>query len=171
MLPLPIQGPGSLELPQLPPVPSGPNPTGPSFRTLYDRLSTGAERGALPPNPLEVPPVIAPAPSLQTPFVSSPEFAGAVDPNALRLPGAKPVPAAAPSTASSLLAPFQAGLRHVSALQNDAQGLANEAAMGGDVDLHDVTIAAEKASVALQLTVQVRNKVVEAYQEIMRMQV
>lgn len=42
----------------------------------------------------------------------------------------------------------------------------------GDVDnLHDVTIAAEKASIALQLTLAIRNKVVEAYQEIMRMQV
>jgi flagellar hook-basal body complex protein FliE len=42
----------------------------------------------------------------------------------------------------------------------------------GDVDnLHDVNIAAEKASIALQLTLAIRNKVVEAYQEIMRMQV
>jgi len=42
----------------------------------------------------------------------------------------------------------------------------------GDVDnLHDVTIAAEKASIALQLTLAIRNKVVEAYQEIMRMQI
>jgi flagellar hook-basal body complex protein FliE len=32
-------------------------------------------------------------------------------------------------------------------------------------------ISAEKASVALQLTLQVRNKLVEAYQEVMRMQV
>jgi flagellar hook-basal body complex protein FliE len=42
----------------------------------------------------------------------------------------------------------------------------------GEVDnLHDVTIAAEKANIALQLTLSVRNKVVEAYQEIMRMQI
>lgn len=42
----------------------------------------------------------------------------------------------------------------------------------GDIDnLHDVTIAAEKANIALQLTLSIRNKVVEAYKEIMRMQV
>ena len=42
----------------------------------------------------------------------------------------------------------------------------------GDVkDLHQVMIAAEKAQLGIQLTVQVRNKVVEAYQEVMRMQV
>ncbi|NLJ99589.1 MAG: flagellar hook-basal body complex protein FliE [Tissierellia bacterium] len=42
----------------------------------------------------------------------------------------------------------------------------------GDVDnLHDVTIAQEKANISLQLTLSIRNKVVEAYREIMRMQI
>lgn len=42
----------------------------------------------------------------------------------------------------------------------------------GDVDnLYDVTIAAEKANISLQLTLGIRNKVVEAYREIMRMQI
>jgi len=49
--------------------------------------------------------------------------------------------------------------------------LANKVATGEVRDLHQVTIAAEKADLGLQLTVQVRNKIVEAYQEIMRMQV
>ncbi|MFE7061902.1 flagellar hook-basal body complex protein FliE [Sutcliffiella sp. NPDC057660] len=39
------------------------------------------------------------------------------------------------------------------------------------VELHDVLIAQQKASVSLQLTMEVRNKGIEAYQEIMRMQV
>jgi flagellar hook-basal body complex protein FliE len=37
-------------------------------------------------------------------------------------------------------------------------------------DVHSLMIASEKASLGLQLTVQVRNKVIEAYQEIMRTQ-
>lgn len=42
----------------------------------------------------------------------------------------------------------------------------------GEADsIHSVTIAAEKADIALQLTLQVRNKVLDAYQEIMRMQI
>lgn len=42
----------------------------------------------------------------------------------------------------------------------------------GDVDnLHDVTIAQEKANISLQLTLSIRNKIVEAYREIMRMQI
>lgn len=36
-------------------------------------------------------------------------------------------------------------------------------------NLHDVMIAAEKASVTMQVTLEVRNKVIEAYQEVMRM--
>lgn len=42
---------------------------------------------------------------------------------------------------------------------------------GEQVDLHEVMIAAQKGSIALETTVEVRNKVIEAYQEIMRMQV
>ncbi|MBS7344558.1 MAG: flagellar hook-basal body complex protein FliE [Caryophanon sp.] len=42
---------------------------------------------------------------------------------------------------------------------------------GGDIELHDVMIASQKASVSLELTMQVRNKAVEAYQEMMRMSV
>jgi flagellar hook-basal body complex protein FliE len=41
---------------------------------------------------------------------------------------------------------------------------------GQGVDVHTLMIASEKAQLGLQLTVQVRNKVIEAYQEIMRTQ-
>ncbi|MGN7478533.1 flagellar hook-basal body complex protein FliE [Solibacillus silvestris] len=42
---------------------------------------------------------------------------------------------------------------------------------GGDVDLFEVMVAAQKASVTLNTTIEIRNKAVEAYQEIMRMSV
>jgi flagellar hook-basal body complex protein FliE len=44
-------------------------------------------------------------------------------------------------------------------------------ATGKKVELHDVMITAEKASVSMTLAVEVRNKAIEAYQEMMRMQV
>jgi flagellar hook-basal body complex protein FliE len=44
-------------------------------------------------------------------------------------------------------------------------------AKGDNIDLHEVTIAAQKASIAVQLTTQIRDKAVEAYQEMMRMQI
>jgi flagellar hook-basal body complex protein FliE len=48
----------------------------------------------------------------------------------------------------------------------------NEALAAGKIDdVSQVVIASEKADMAMQLTLQVRNRVVEAYQEIMRMQV
>ncbi|HDP69607.1 MAG TPA: flagellar hook-basal body complex protein FliE [Actinobacteria bacterium] len=57
---------------------------------------------------------------------------------------------------------------------NNLQKEADEAMVkfaAGEIDIHDVMIQVEKASVALQLTLEIRNKVVEAYQEISRMQV
>lgn len=38
-------------------------------------------------------------------------------------------------------------------------------------DVHQLMIASEKASLGLELTVQIRNKMIDAYQEIMRMQI
>jgi flagellar hook-basal body complex protein FliE len=42
---------------------------------------------------------------------------------------------------------------------------------GEDIELHDVMIASQKASITLNATLEIRNKVIEAYQEIMRMPV
>ena len=42
---------------------------------------------------------------------------------------------------------------------------------GENVELHEVMIASQKASITLNATIEVRNKVIEAYQEIMRMSV
>ncbi|WP_432418819.1 flagellar hook-basal body complex protein FliE [Cytobacillus spongiae] len=54
-------------------------------------------------------------------------------------------------------------------IQSDA--MTEKLARGENVDLHQVMITSQKASITLQTTLEVRNKVVEAYQEIMRMQV
>ena len=42
---------------------------------------------------------------------------------------------------------------------------------GQPIELHQVMIAAEKAGIALELLVETRNRLVEAYQELMRMPV
>ncbi|MFD1037991.1 flagellar hook-basal body complex protein FliE [Virgibacillus byunsanensis] len=58
---------------------------------------------------------------------------------------------------------------------NDAQKASDkktEALANGQIDdLHDVMITAQKASITLETTVQVQSKVIDAYNEIMRMQV
>jgi len=60
-------------------------------------------------------------------------------------------------------------LKQVNDLQAEADNLAQKLATGEISDVHTVMIASEKATLALELTVQIRNKVIEAYQEIMRM--
>jgi flagellar hook-basal body complex protein FliE len=54
--------------------------------------------------------------------------------------------------------------------QKKAEKMANDYAAGKISNIHEVIVEAEKASIALRLTVEVRNRIVEAYREIMRMQ-
>jgi flagellar hook-basal body complex protein FliE len=61
-------------------------------------------------------------------------------------------------------------LQEVDNLQKEAAESAQKLALGEEEYLHNTMIAYEKANLALQLTIEVRNKVIEAYQEIMRMQ-
>lgn len=62
-------------------------------------------------------------------------------------------------------------LNQVNKLQAESSKATEQLAKGEIDNLHDVMIAGQKASIALTATVEVRNKVIEAYQEIMRMQV
>ena len=62
-------------------------------------------------------------------------------------------------------------LQDVNQVHLAADADAQRLVAGEEVDIHQVMIGMEKANVAFGLTLQVRNKLVEAYQEIMRMQV
>ncbi len=61
-------------------------------------------------------------------------------------------------------------LSAVDQLQTQADREAEKVALGGG-NLHETALALEKADVALRLATKVRNKLVEAYQEVMRMTV
>lgn len=63
------------------------------------------------------------------------------------------------------------GLDRLDGVQRTADNLAVQAATGDLQNIHDYTIAASEAAVTTQVTVAVRNKAVEAFTEIMRMQV
>lgn len=60
-------------------------------------------------------------------------------------------------------------LQQVEADQKAADDASNKLATGQTDNIADVMIANERANLSLQLTIQVRNKLLEAYQEIMRM--
>lgn len=59
-------------------------------------------------------------------------------------------------------------LQKVDELQVSADVQAERVAMGGG-NLHEMSLALEKADVGMRLAMKVRNKIVDAYQEIMRM--
>lgn len=63
---------------------------------------------------------------------------------------------------------LQSAFGQVNALQTHAGQMAQAFAQGKTSDIHTVMIASEQASLALQMTTQIRNKAVDAYQEIMR---
>jgi len=59
----------------------------------------------------------------------------------------------------------------VNSLQAEAGKAAESMVRGESVDLHDVMVAVEKAKTSFELLMEVRNKTISAYQELMRMQV
>ena len=61
-------------------------------------------------------------------------------------------------------------LNNVNALEQESAGITEDFISGRTDNIHSVLIAAEKASIS-QFIMEVRNKVIEAYQEIMRMQI
>lgn len=62
-------------------------------------------------------------------------------------------------------------MAEVNQLQKEASEAKQTYAVGGPIELHQVMIAAERAELALELTMQIRNKVLQAYQEVNRMNI
>lgn len=77
--------------------------------------------------------------------------------------------------------PYEAGKKFANFLNNAIESvnsqqiqsdtLTEKLITGQNVDLHEVMIASQKASITLNATMEVRNKVIDAYQEIMRMSI
>lgn len=83
-----------------------------------------------------------------------------------------PVGTEAPAARVDFADALKNSLEQVSAAQAKSSALGKAFSMGDDsVSLSDVMIAMQKSSINFQATVQVRNKLVSAYQEIMNMQV
>ena len=78
---------------------------------------------------------------------------------------------AGPAQANDFASLLREGVQRLDSLQSDAADQARRLMAGEPIELHRVVLAAEEANLAFDLALNVRNKVVEAYQEIMRTQV
>ena len=65
---------------------------------------------------------------------------------------------------------LEGAINGVESLNSDASDSVQKFLTGETEELHSMALAAERAEIAFQLGLQVRNKVISAYQEIMRMQ-
>ena len=72
---------------------------------------------------------------------------------------------------SSFATVLKDSLSEVNKMQQKADAAVTALATGEKVSLHETMIAMEQADVSFRMMMQVRNKIVEAYQEILRMQV
>ena len=66
---------------------------------------------------------------------------------------------------------LQRAIADVNSLQTQAGAAVEKMVAGEAVDLHEVMIAVEKAKTSFDLLMEIRNKTIDAYREIMKMQV
>jgi flagellar hook-basal body complex protein FliE len=74
------------------------------------------------------------------------------------------------STSPSFSKMFDQAINRVEQFQKDSDQKIDRLLNGGDQEVHEVVLATQRAELSFEYFLQVRNKVVQAYQEIMRMQ-
>ena len=106
------------------------------------------------------------------PYIGVASGSGVHPPLPLARPGTSPgeVPSEVEATAAQSFGQILTdAIRSIDGLQKQADTDVNRVAAGEEIDLHQVMISLEKANVAFQLGLQARTKLLEAYQEVMRM--
>lgn len=72
---------------------------------------------------------------------------------------------------SSFVRFLEESIDQVNGLQKEASLSAESLATGNGENIHETMIALEKAELSFKMMMQVRNKIIKAYEEVMRMQV
>ena len=92
-------------------------------------------------------------------------------PNSLQSPGGTAISrnSERPSNPGSFGKMLTDSINQVNRLQVEADSSINDLAMGKKTDIHQTMVAMEKASISFELLMQIRNKLVSAYDRIMRM--
>lgn len=116
--------------------------------------------------PIQFPSTLRPPESLAV----RPEWSLRLNPSG-RLVGPQDEGNTAAPTAPSMLDLLIDKAGEVNEMQHRADGMVHEMLTGGDVQPAEVLTAVQKADMAFRTMLQVRNKLLEAYREIMQMQV
>jgi flagellar hook-basal body complex protein FliE len=66
---------------------------------------------------------------------------------------------------------LQSALNRVGALQSGADRAVEALTLGRETDIHSTLIAVEQAGIAMELAMQIRNKLLNAYETLMRQQI
>lgn len=66
---------------------------------------------------------------------------------------------------------FKGVIENATKAQAESKELTQKLIQGGDVELHEVMIAGEKAKTSLQLLMEIRNKSLDMYKELTRIQI
>lgn len=92
---------------------------------------------------------------------------------AIAFPSLEPLAAAAaqPAAQGGFGQMVVQGLEHVNQALVGTQAEVQSLALGNQVNLHQVMVHMEESKLSFQLMMQVRNRLLEAYQDVMRMQV
>jgi len=112
-----------------------------------------------------------------SPLSAIPAFSPSLLPPIQRLPTGdvagvpSALPAAAPAQGNSFSSLLGKMVSEVNAQQQASAQSVSALQSGQNVPLHQAVISMEEASVSFQLMVEVRNRLLESYQEIMKMQV
>jgi flagellar hook-basal body complex protein FliE len=112
-----------------------------------------------------------------SPITSIPAFSPGLLPQINRLAGSADMaatpsvlPAATPTDSSSFSSLLGKLVTEVNAQQQTAGQAVTALQSGANIPLHQAVISMQEASISFQLMVEVRNRLLESYQEIMRMQ-
>lgn len=83
---------------------------------------------------------------------------------------AAPATSQAPAGAAGFASALTDAVGRVDQSNKAAQGAVDRFLSGENVEIHDVAMATQRNELQFELFLQVRNKIVQAYQEVMRMQ-
>src|SRR3954451_5780582 len=93
----------------------------------------------------------------------------ALPPIAVPAAARTPLASGDPAGNSGFSAMVTAAIANVESSDRAAKAAASDLLIGGKGEIHEVALVAQRAELTLELFQQVRNKLVQAYQEVMRM--